>query len=338
MREKLKLGNSKLKILVRFPNWLGDLVMSIGFYNKLKELFPSEKIYAISKSEISDLLEVFGNFEKIYKFSKNEYNGLYGIYKFSKEIKDNYDIYFSLPNSFSSALMGFLSGSKERIGYQNDLRDFLLTKAYRRPNNLHRVEEYCYLLKDFTKNPFENIKVKLEVEPEKDIIELPSRYKIAININSEASSRRMSIPKWTNIVKKLIKELDCYIILTGSRKDVNRVNWLIERIEDKSRILNLAGKTNLKKLSKVLKACNIMLSSDSGPAHLSNALGIKTIVLFGAGNEKNTAPYNKEHLKVIRLTLDCSPCLKNECKFKVPICLENLDEEKIVKTLIKWLD
>ncbi len=327
-----------MKILVRFPNWLGDLVMSIGFYNKLKEFFLNEKMYAISRSEISGLLDLFGNFEKVYKFSKNEYKGFYGIYKFSREIEDNYDIYFSLPNSLSSALMGFLSGSKERIGYQNEFRSFLLTKNYKKPKNLHRVEEYCYLLKDFIKNPIENIKVKLDVEPEKDIIELHSKYKIAVNINSEASSRRMSIPKWANILEKLLKELDCYIILTGSKKDINRVNWLVETLEDRSRILNLVGRTNLEKLSKVLKACNIMLSSDSGPAHLSNALGVKTIVLFGAGDEKNTAPYNKEHLRVIRLILDCSPCLKNECKFKVPICLENLDEEKIVETLINWLE
>jgi lipopolysaccharide heptosyltransferase II len=327
-----------LKILIRFPNWLGDLVMSIGFYNKLKEAFNTAKIYAISKSSISELLKLFGNFEKIYEFSKEKYNGIFGIYKFSREIKDNYDIYFSLPNSFSSAIMGFFSNSKERIGYKNEFRNFLLTKSYKKPKNLHRVQEYCYLLKDYISNPLENIKVQLHIEPENDILSLKSKYKIAININSEAQSRRMSIPKWTKIIEMLLKELDCYIILTGAKKDVNRVNWLFESLKDKNRVINLAGKTNLIELSKVIKACDIMLSSDSGPAHLSNALLVKTIVLFGAGDERNTAPYNKNFLKVIRLNLDCSPCLKNTCKFKVPICLENLDETLIVNSLINWLE
>ena len=234
--------------------------------------------------------------------------------------------------------MGFFSNSKERIGYKNEFRNFLLTKSYKKPKNLHRVQEYCYLLKDYISNPLENIKVQLHIEPENDILSLKSKYKIAININSEAQSRRMSIPKWTKIIEMLLKELDCYIILTGAKKDVNRVNWLFESLKDKNRVINLAGKTNLIELSKVIKACDIMLSSDSGPAHLSNALLVKTIVLFGAGDERNTAPYNKNFLKVIRLNLDCSPCLKNTCKFKVPICLENLDETLIVNSLINWLE
>ncbi|MEO0202925.1 MAG: glycosyltransferase family 9 protein [candidate division WOR-3 bacterium] len=326
-----------LKILVRFPNWLGDLIMSIGFYNKLIEIFNNPKIYAISKTGISEILNLFGNFERIYEFSKEKYSKIIGIYKFSNEISNSYDIYFSLPDSFSSAFMGFFSNSKKRIGYMNEFREIFLTNAYKKPKNLHRVEEYCYLLKDFTKNPIENIKVQLNIEPENYIRNLNSKYKIVVNINSEAQSRRMSIPKWTKIIEMLLNELDCHVILTGSKKDINRVNWLFESLEKRDRVINLAGKTNLIELSRIIKASDIMLSSDSGPAHLSNALLVKTIVLFGAGDEKNTSPYNKDYLKVIRLNMSCSPCLKNYCKFRVPLCLEDLDENLIVKNLIKWL-
>jgi len=326
-----------LKIAIKFPNWLGDLVMSNGFYNKLKETFKDAKIYAIVKPEIGELLNLFGNFERIYYFSKHQYKGFLGIYKWAKEINEKFDIYFSLPNSFSSALMGYFLNAKERIGYKNEFRNFLLTRAYKKPKNLHRVEEYCYLLKDFIENPIENINVKLNVETDEEIIKLNSKYKIAININSEAQSRRMSIPKWARIIENLKREIDAYFILTGSKKDIKRVYWLIETLKDKTKIINLTGKTNLIELSKVLKACDLMLSADSGPAHLSNALNIKTIVLFGAGDERNTAPYNKQFLKVIRINLDCSPCLKNKCRFSVPICLENIDEEIIVESVLKTL-
>jgi lipopolysaccharide heptosyltransferase II len=326
-----------LKIAIRFPNWLGDLVMSIGFYNKVKEVFKDAKIYAIVKSEISELLSLFGNFEKVYEFSKSKYNGILGIYNWSKEINEKFDIYFSLPNSFSSALMGYFLRAKERIGYKNEFRSFLLTRAYNKPKNLHRVEEYCYLLKDFTENSLKNINVKLDIEPDESIMKLNSEYKIAININSEAQSRRMSIPKWAKIIEFLKKEIDAYFILTGSKKDIKRVYWLVETLSDKNRIINLAGKTNLIELSKIIKACDLMISTDSGPAHLSNALNIKTIVLFGAGDERNTAPYNKQFLKVIRINLDCSPCLKNKCPLSVPICLENIEETQIINIVKNYL-
>jgi ADP-heptose:LPS heptosyltransferase len=106
--------NFSMKILVRFPNWLGDLVMSIGFYNKLKEIFRDGKVFAIVRSEVGELLNLFGDFERIFYFSKDKYKGILGIIRFSKGIRNNYDIYFSLPNSFSSALMGFFSNSKKK--------------------------------------------------------------------------------------------------------------------------------------------------------------------------------------------------------------------------------
>ncbi len=74
-----------------------------------------------------------------------------------------------------------------------------------------------------------------------------------------------------------------------------------------------------------------MLTTDSGPAHVANALGTPAIVLFGAGNENNTAPYNNNK-KIIRLNkLSCEPCLKNRCKlYEVPQCLQQLDTGFII--------
>lgn len=312
--------------------------MSKGFFEKLKNLFKGAKLYSIVKEEISEILELFGNFERIYRFSKVRYGSIRGIYEFSKVIKDEYDLFFSLPDSFSSALLGFFSGAKERIGYSSQFRDLLLTRVYKKPKNLHRVEEYCFLLKDFDKQALRDIKVNLDIEPNKEVLDINARYKIAVNINSEAQSRRMSISKWARVIERILRETDSYIILTGSKKDINRVNWLMESLENKEKVLNLAGKTSLINLSSIIKSCDLMLSTDSGPAHLANALGVKTIVLFGAGDERNTAPYNKEILKVIRINLDCSPCLKNTCKYKVPICLENIEEEAILNAVFKFLD
>jgi len=332
------------KILVRFPNWLGDLVMSLGFYRKLKEAFPDAKVYAITKAEISELLYLFGKFEKVFGFSKTIYRGLMGIYRFSLSIKDDYDVYFSLPDSFSSAILGFLSGSKERVGYKAELRDFLLTKSYKKPENMHRVEAYAYLLKDFHKNPLYDIKLEISVEKDREILELKSKYKIGVNINSEAQSRRMSHHKWVKIISEILNFLDCYIILTGSKKDEMNVKYLEELLREKigmrksDRIINLAGKTNLIKLSQVMKALDLFISTDSGPAHLSNALSVPTIALLGAGDEKITGPYNRDFAKIIRLDLECSPCRRNECKFGTPKCLEQIEERVVVETALRWLE
>jgi len=107
----------------------------------------------------------------------------------------------------------------------------------------------------------------------------------------------------------------------------------IERIE------NLAGKTDLNDLIKLMTGFPVLLTTDSGPAHLANAIGVPVVVLFGAGDECNTAPYNKQNLSVIRYgRLPCEPCVKNTCKlYGTPKCMELLDELQIVNQLGQYL-
>ena len=106
------------------------------------------------------------------------------------------------------------------------------------------------------------------------------------------------------------------------------------------KIVNIAGKTVLPELCRFLASARLMISTDSGPAHLANALGTETIVLFGAGNEVHTAPFNKDLCTVIRLgELSCEPCEKNTCvRFATPQCLERLSSLKIAETALSKLN
>ena len=61
------------------------------------------------------------------------------------------------------------------------------------------------------------------------------------------------------------------------------------------------------------------------------APGQESLVLFGAGDEKQTSPFNSDHRIVWRLgRLSCEPCQKNTCKFGTPKCLAELDETALV--------
>ena len=117
------------------------------------------------------------------------------------------------------------------------------------------------------------------------------------------------------------------------------VDSVFNALPDRTNITNTAGDTNLTQLIDVLGTSRILLSTDSGPAHVANALGTFTIVLFGAGNENSTAPYNVNSRSIIRLgQLPCEPCTSNTCKvYGVPECLLRLDEQVIVHEIIEAL-
>jgi heptosyltransferase II len=122
------------------------------------------------------------------------------------------------------------------------------------------------------------------------------------------------------------------IVLIGAPREKPFIDQVFSKLAYIDGVENMAGKTSLPQLAQLLASAQVLLTTDSGPAHLANALKTHTVVLFGAGNEANTAPYNKEYRTVIRLgKLSCEPCQKNICvRYDIPQCLEQLSAPMII--------
>ena len=324
-----------MKILVRLPNWLGDMVMSLGFIDQLQRLYPGAEISVIAKKGIHQLLPFFPGIHNAYIFDKKEHRGMKGLWHFGRSIakQQDVDLFFCLPDSFSSAFMGYATGASKRIGYRKELRNILLTHGYNREKGLHRVEEYTALLRKFAGKSVDPVYVRLEHQ-------FPKKDHVVVNINSEASSRRLTKEKAVELLTRIGQVIEHPLVLIGGPGEREFVDSVLAELPGKDLVVSMAGQTTLPQLVEVLASARAMLTTDSGPAHLSNALGTPTIVLFGAGNEHNTAPYVKELRQVIRLgTLSCEPCTKNVCvRYGVPQCLERLDAGLITNELKRAAD
>src|SRR3954470_18891319 len=135
-----------MKILIRLPNWLGDVVMSTAFVHGVKQLYPDAEVDVIIKKELASIATLIPGINKVHPFSKQEYSGLSGVYHFGKALRHlNYDIFFNLPHSLSSAIIAWACGANQRVGFKKEGGFFLLTHSYKKPFNVHRVNEYLSL-------------------------------------------------------------------------------------------------------------------------------------------------------------------------------------------------
>lgn len=307
--------------------------MSTAFVQAVKEHYPAAAIDLVAKKGIDFLLDYFPQHNQRFVFSKEEYSGLTGAYAFGKKLRSQkkYDIFFCLPDSFSSALLAFASGAKQRVGYKKELRSLLLTHSYQKEKGLHRVEEYTGMLGQYTKSPVAAVSTILNAA----VTEKNNR--LVVNINSEASSRRLPKEKAVTIITALQDKIEAEIVLIGSPAEKKFVDEIYHALPSKKDIVNLSGATNLPQLVQLLGSNAVMLTTDSGPAHVANALGTHTVVLFGAGNEHNTAPYNKANRSILRYgMLPCEPCVSNSCKiYGSPKCLLQLDEGYIAQQVLE---
>ena len=326
-----------MKILIRLPNWLGDVVMSTAFINAIKQLYPESQVDVIIKKELGGIAALIPRLNKVHLFSKQEFKGLSGVYRFGKTLRiEKYDLFFCLPDSLSSAVMAWATDAKKRIGFTKEGRFFLLTNSYKKPVNLHRTDEYISLLEQFTRKDIFERSVKLEAKStNRDI------NQVILNFNSEAISRKMPLDKGKQLINILTDTFKSIkFIVVGAPKEKEYIDALLSDVGNNSQIENYAGKTSLNGLCDLMASSKAVLTTDSGPAHLANALGASTIVLFGAGDEKNTAPYNKQFLTVIRAgKLECEPCVRNTCKlYGIPKCMQLLNEMEIINALSLYLN
>jgi heptosyltransferase-2 len=332
------LAGVNMKILIRLPNWLGDVVMSTAFISAVRQLYPDALVDVIIKKELGGVAGLIPGINNIHLFSKQEFSGLSGVYRFGKSFRRyKYDLFFNLPHSLSSMVMARATGSKKRIGFNKEGGFFLMSRSYSKPVNVHRVDEYISLLENFTGNVIGHKKIGLQADKPASV----KNDTVVINFNSEASSRRMPLSKARSLINTLTATFATInFVLVGAPKEAVYIDEILTGLSNSSRLQNFAGKTDLTGLAGLMAASRAVLTTDSGPAHLANAIGVPTIALFGAGNENNTAPYNKNGLTVIRYgELVCEPCVRNTCKlYSIPKCMEMLDEIKIINALSLYLN
>ena len=85
----------------------------------------------------------------------------------------------------------------------------------------------------------------------------------------------------------------------------------------------------------LVSRCRVMLTNDSGSMHVASALGVPTVVVFGATNDITTGPTGPL-ARVVREPVACSPCLKREC----PIdhrCMTGVTAERVAATALDLL-
>lgn len=325
-----------MNILVRLPTKLGDTVMATSFLNSLHEQYPDASVDVVIQKPIADLYRFLPHVHDYYAFSRKEHKGVSGLYRFGKMIgkKKKYDLYFSLPISFSAALIGFFSGSRVRVGFKWEARSFLLTHSYKMKKRLHTVKQLVYLLSKYVGKDLEPGPVHLII-PEENSRTLPEGRNLLFNVNSGAQARRVPVGKAVSIVEDVLKRYDFNVILIGGPGEVQYVKQIEDGIKDKSRVVNLTGKTDMQALAGLIKDADFMISADSGNAHLANALGLKVVVLWGGcGREEETSPYIRKGLKILKKDLPCAPCWPSEnCKFGDPLCLLGLENHTILVAL-----
>lgn len=95
----------------------------------------------------------------------------------------------------------------------------------------------------------------------------------------------------------------------------------------------LGAATDIAGLAAIMAHLGALVSNDSGPMHLSAAVGTPVVALFGPTDPRRTAPLGPGHT-VLSPGLECAPCLERVCPLVHNACLRGLEVEEVTRAVV----
>ncbi|HEX4950193.1 MAG TPA: lipopolysaccharide heptosyltransferase II [Blastocatellia bacterium] len=316
------------KILVRGTNWLGDAVMTIPALRKLRASFPDAHITLLAPPRAAEVFTGFAQVDEIVVYRRKEEGKRAFLDAVRYVRRERFDLAILFQNAFEAALLAFLGGAKIRIGYDTQGRGALLTHKLQRGEehrNRHQMNDYLDLIA-----AAERVCLGHELPNEQTTIPTlvanaeqrqaaakflaPAQPLIALNVGA-TNSRAKCWPedRFAALADRIVNEQNARIVLIGAASERDNAERVIAQMNYKDAATNLAGATSIAELIGLLARCNLLVTNDTGPAHVGAALGTPTLTIFGPTNEFETAPLGLRAELIRAEGIECARCMHREC-------------------------
>ncbi|MBF0538567.1 MAG: lipopolysaccharide heptosyltransferase II [Nitrospirae bacterium] len=341
--------------MIRGVNWIGDAVMTMPAIKALREAVGDYEIALLVNNRVLPLFQHDPNIDTLIEY-KDSYRDILGRVKLANALKaDRYDLAILLQNAFDAAIITFLAGIKERVGYDRDARGFLLTRAIpvmADTLRMHHIRYYLNILESFGIDaPYSLPWTYLLHEERLEARGLLSALRppiIGINPGASYGSAKRWPPRYfAEVIRGVITQLGGSVVLFGSADEVWLSQQIVVALEDSEAapddghlaadtFLNLCGKTTLRQLGACISECDLLVTNDSGPMHIAYSVGTPIVAIFGSTDPDLTGPpqyYRQLHSgvrsSVIRKKITCAPCFKRTCKKSDIKCMNAITPDEV---------
>lgn len=333
-------------ILIVKLSAIGDVVHALPVAHALKKCYPKARITWVVEKPAYDLLTNNPDIDEIILFDKPKFKSFLGFLQYAPAFisllrAKKFDLALDLQGLFKSGMIGLLSGAPERLVYENTREgsDKLSKRVVGQFAAGHVVERYLDVVR------------YLGCQVDKPVF--------TINITVEEAAKTQSIANHAGL-----KPGVSYIVLAPGANWPNKI-WpteryaaLCDRIYDADLVpvvvggpsdefwfaeicanahippVSLVGKTSLKQLAYVIQRARAFVSGDTGPMHLSVALGTPTVALMGPTDIIRNGPYGAGH-KAIVVQRSCAGCWRRQCPDQLD-CLAEISADEVFDALAEF--
>lgn len=319
------------KTLVIFPDYIGDSVLLTAFLRNYRHNLPANAlVHVCANQTIATMLEGNPGIDVIFAKDK-----ITNISRFLQ--KRQYDTAIVLDFSLSWIFHILKSDIKQKV----------ITDMKRANVNLHKflghlftcvlettplkdpkpqVDVYLDYLRQLGFKVFDRqLEIKIDfndINSSKKFIKNTNKKKIFLHLGASIYSKQWDISYWKEIIEYL-KNDEVYII--GNNPPPEELLM--------KNVINLCGKTSLKQTVSLLYNADIVITTDSAPAHLAAVAKVPNIiVLYGPTNFNQWKPHApNSNIIQLHANMPCNPCNLRMCPHLK--CLKELKPQMVIEAL-----
>jgi len=318
---------------------LGDLVRGLCVPGEIKRNWPATTLTWLVEPKWKPLVESHPLIDEIIVFDRPRQAA--AVMDLRRALnKRHFDITLDLQRHFKSGLFAWLSGAPHRIGvHPRNAKEFnWLFNNYhlpyfspKRPKLEHYLQFIPYLGGSLSERPDFGLSSIGEGQlPDELMTRLTGPY-IVIVMGSSWISKDWTYAGYHGLTRSILARGDYGVVLVGDESQTVPADRLATSLASE-RLVNLTGRTSLKALAALLRRAAAAAGPDSGPGHVSAAVGTPYVTLFGPTDPERVAPYGCRDL-VVRSGDDCMGCYRKVCRRGDSACMAAITPAMVLAKL-----
>lgn len=335
------------KILLIQYRPAGDVLLLTSVVKAIKERYPRSSITFMVNEKESGLIRDFPLIDDFILLKTMKKEGVSGFLKyltynlgiFLIALKSSYDVVIDFIGNPTSAIFTFLTRAPMRIGRNLRLRRVaynIVVPAYH--EGMNTVEKRLSHLRPLDidalyvspevffsegESAFADEYIEsLGIEPDRKILFLAP--------NSPRSSRKWKREYFVLIGKWLIEKYNAKILLAWGPGEEEYTETITREIGKDAEMIPL---TSLKEMAAIISRSGLMITNDSGPKHIANAVGVPTITIYGPTDPGNWNHPDWKANPVLRADVPCIQCERNVCNRERHFCMEGVTPNEVMRAV-----
>ncbi|MCS6866973.1 MAG: lipopolysaccharide heptosyltransferase II [Gemmataceae bacterium] len=332
------------RIALFLPNWVGDVVMATPAIRAVRNTFPHAELIAVCKPYVADVLAGSPWLAKTILADKRgpRPQRLWAVARTLRA--QPIDAALLFPNSFRTALLAYLGGAQRIIGSARYGRSWLLTDRLKPTTDAQGRFVPTPIIDDYNRlattlgTPDPGYRLELFTTPADEAAAEAlwqrfhlARYPRVVAFNPGAAfgaAKFWCHNHFAQLARWLTTRLDCGILILCGPSE----RALARHIAEASRSLHVfplsEAPLSLGLTKAVIRRCDLLVTTDSGPRHFAAAFHRPVVSLFGPTHIAWTHTYYAQEI-ALQKRLPCGPCQKRICPEGHHRCMRELTPEEV---------